>query len=89
MMLDEKEYAVVDELYGKLVRTITEDRVKIKQQLIDYYFHLTGEQDSNPNSIIHHRIALYGPPCEVCGKPYRTSQASFCAACGHKREITT
>ncbi len=54
-----------------------------------YHFNLTGEMDTNPNSIIHHRIALYGPPCENCSKHYRTAGASFCAACGHKKEPNT
>ena len=85
-MLNEEEYAIAAELYGKIISNTsansTEERNK---ELVDYYFNLTGEMDTNPNSIIHHRIALYGPPCENCGKPYRTTKASFCAACGHKR----
>lgn len=88
-MLDEKEFAIASELYGKLVRTLSDDRIEIRQQLIDYYFNLTGERDLNPNSIIHHRIAMYGPPCENCGKPYRTKHASFCADCGNKRDISS
>lgn len=58
------------------------------KELVDYYFNLTGEKDSNPNSIMHHRIALYGSPCENFGKPFRTPKASFCAAFGHKKMKT-
>ncbi len=88
-MLDEEEYAIAYELYGKIIRnTSANSKEERNKELVDYYFNLTGERDTNPNSIIHHRIALYGPLCENCGKPYRTSKASFCAACGHKRDAT-
>jgi len=86
-MLNEEEYAIADELFGKMIRNLSANSLEERnKEIIDYYYNLTGEMDSNPNSIMHHRIKLYGPPCEKCGKPYRTSEASFCAACGHKRE---
>jgi hypothetical protein len=89
-MLDEDEYAIAYDLYGKIFRNISANsREERNKDIVEYYFNLTGEKDTNPNSIIHHRIALYGPPCEKCGKPYRTPKASFCASCGHKRGITT
>ena len=55
------------------------------KDLIDYYEEITGERYDNPNAIMHHIVDMYGPPCENCGKPYRTSKATFCAACGNKR----
>jgi hypothetical protein len=66
------------------------ERDKRIQTLLDYYKEITGETETNPNAIMHHMVDLYGPPCEKCGKPYRTKQASFCAACGNKRtsEVT-
>lgn len=86
-MLDEEEYQIAYELYGRLLSDKFGNTIKERSKdLIEYYFNLTGEMDTTPNSIMHHRIALYGPPCESCGKPYRTNQASFCAACGHKRD---
>lgn len=53
--------------------------------LLDYYFEVTGFQETEPNAIMHHRIEQYGPPCESCGKPYRTKQAKLCTSCGHNR----
>ena len=86
-MLDEDEYAIALELYGRMFKKDAKGSMAERgKEIVDYYFNLTGEMDTNPNSIIHHRIALYGPPCENCGKPYRTDKASFCAACGHRRE---
>ncbi|THU32541.1 hypothetical protein FAM09_27515 [Niastella caeni] len=55
--------------------------------LIDYYKEITGVEESHPNVIMHHIVETYGPPCEKCGKPYRTSKASFCAGCGNKRKL--
>jgi hypothetical protein len=86
-MLSEEEYAIAYKLYSKIFTNLsTNNREERNRELVDYYYKLTGEMDTNPNSIMHHRIALYGPPCENCGKPYRTPNASLCAACGHKRE---
>jgi hypothetical protein len=55
------------------------------KEAMDHYNKLTGANETNQNAIMHHRIELYGPDCERCGKPYRSPKASFCAACGHKR----
>jgi hypothetical protein len=46
------------------------------------YEQLTGFRETNPNAVFHHVASQYGPPCETCGKPLRTPNASFCAACG-------
>tara|TARA_R110002050_G_C8657940_1_gene490836 strand:+ start:346 stop:648 length:303 start_codon:yes stop_codon:yes gene_type:complete len=86
-MLDEEEYAIAHKLYGKAFErresgTTREQRFK---PMLDYYKEVTGFEETEPNAIMHHRIAQYGPPCENCGKPYRTPKASFCAACGNKR----
>lgn len=82
-MLDEEEFKKAAELYKLAFRPGSMDE-RFKP-LRDYYKDVTGWDESNPNAIMHHEIALYGPPCENCGKPYRTPKASFCAACGHKR----
>ena len=49
------------------------------------YERLTGFRETNPMAIWHHRASLYGPPCHECGRPLRTPQARFCAACGTSR----
>ena len=86
-MLNEDEHRMASKLYrhgfetGKCNMT-RQERFKA---LLEYYKELTEYDETEPNAIMHHRIELYGPPCENCSKPYRTPKASFCAACGHKR----
>jgi hypothetical protein len=87
-MLDEEEYQKAYVLYGKGFNNSSvslSNREERFKELLDYYFELTGFRETEPNAIMHHRIEQYGPPCERCGKPYRTKQATFCADCGHKR----
>ena len=87
-MLDEKEYQKAYLLYVEGVKNYDVSLKNIRERfkkLLDYYYEVTGFKETEPNAIMHHRIAEYGPPCESCGKPYRTQQATFCAACGHKR----
>jgi hypothetical protein len=86
-MLDEEEFAIASKLYSEMFKDINnlgsiENRSK---PLLDYYKSVTGEEETNANAVMHHRIAQYGSLCEKCGKPYRTPQASFCAACGNKK----
>ncbi len=54
-------------------------------EALDLYERLTGYRETNPSAIYHHQVSLYGPPCKACGKPLRTPEASFCAACGARR----
>ena len=88
-MLDEKEFEIAANLYRLGFKNAEETRSERFKPLLDYYNELTGDVETEPNAIMHHRIAQYGPPCENCGKPYRTPQASFCAACGSRRTQTT
>jgi hypothetical protein len=82
-MLDEDEFKKAKELYSLGFKSTQSDRFK---PLLDYYNELTGFGETNPNTIMHHEIALYGPICENCGKPYRTPLATFCVSCGNKRK---
>lgn len=84
-MLDEREFKVAAELYSHGMRTKEGTRKERFKPLLDYYFKITGEVETEPNAVMHHSIDLYGPPCENCEKPYRTPKASFCAACGQVR----
>lgn len=82
-MLEDAELPKARELYSVAFKSAHQNRF---QPLLDYYEQVTGFKETNPNAVMHHFVALYGPPCEVCSKPYRTSKASFCAACGNKRK---
>src|SRR5262245_7423505 len=97
-MLDEEEFASVEALYDKAVRTLKQELrwvppeerdhfiVQQYQPVIDAYRGLTGYTDPiNPHYLMHHRISIYGPLCEQCGKPLRTPKATYCAACGGTR----
>jgi len=86
-MLDEEEFAIAAELYSDAFRARGKTREERFKPMLDYYFEVTGFRETEPNAIMHHRIAQHGPPCEKCGKPYRTPRASFCAACGNKRNV--
>lgn len=93
-MLDEKEFEIIDNLYSQGFSATKEFRQKHNLPLencsINERFHLvcekykemTGFTENNHNAIMHHRISIYGEPCKNCGKPLRTPQANFCAACG-------
>lgn len=93
-MLDEDEYSLVYPLYSQYMNSVkdfrTQHRTKLGETQIDELFRplreeyarLTGMIDCHQNAIMHHRISVYGKPCENCGKPLRTPHAAFCAACG-------
>jgi hypothetical protein len=84
-MLDDEEFAVASKLYREAFGFGKSGSVNERMQpVVDYYEKLTGLR-TIPNAIMHHQISQYGQECESCGKPYRTPQASFCAACGNKK----
>jgi len=92
-MLDEDEYAEALKLYGEGITATKEFRelwnlplLSAKREdrfrpLLDTYERLTGIKETNPAAIMHHRLSLYGPPCERCNKPLRTPKAKLCGAC--------
>jgi hypothetical protein len=45
------------------------------------YERITGIPETNINALYHHVISLYGPPCQLCGKPLRTPRAMVCGFC--------
>jgi hypothetical protein len=95
-MLDEVEWTRVTNLWRdgkhKLVRSSSHGSARTdpimteaNQAMLDEYARITRYVETNPSALWHHRLSLYGPPCEACGKPLRTPTAAFCAACGHLR----
>ena len=95
-MLDEDEWQRVAPLLTADIRGIkayrTEHRASLGEALKNAqlagrteYERITGFHSENPNSIWHHRVTLYGPPCNFCEKPLRTPRARHCAACGRER----
>jgi hypothetical protein len=92
-MLGEEEFAEMWRVYGEGISATKEFRqrwniplVGIHRELqfkplLDRYEQLTGVRETNPNAVMHHRLALYGPPCKRCGKPLRTPKAKLCGAC--------
>ena len=98
-MLDEGEWTRIEPLLGVVIRDFMGERRKtgvglaeaqakgiFGRRALAFYRELTGFEETNINTIWHHRLALYGPPCSHCGKPLRTPQAKLCAACGRFRE---
>lgn len=95
-MLDEAEFAIISKTHKLSLESVRSSREKhgtslaqspmemLLAPICQAYTELTGFEETNANAVWHHRISLYGPPCEACGKPLRTPQASFCAECGHR-----
>jgi len=93
-MLDEDEYEEVRELYSQCMKATKEFREKhglplskidMKERfkpVCDAYERLTGRKETVANAVMHHRIALYGPPCTKCGRVLRTSKSNKCFECG-------
>ena len=92
-MLDEGEFASVRGLYAEAIRATKAFRQAegtfLSETPADDFFRpvreryeeLTGVRGCDQNAIAHHRLALYGEPCRVCGKPLRTPKAKLCGAC--------
>ena len=99
-MLDEGEYQVIADLYSQGIKATKEFRerhnIPLEQcsieerfvPLLKKYREITGYEETVANAVMHHRISLYGPPCQGCGKPLRSPKAAFCGACGKGKQIT-
>ena len=93
-MLTDQEWAIMEPALTQAIADVqtyrTAQNVSLGEAMthglgktaLAVYQELTGFAETNPDAIWHHRISIYGPPCHSCGKPLRTPQATFCAACG-------
>lgn len=93
-MLDEAEFELIHQVYWNCIRAVKNDRIENHLPLskVDFWKHyrpvreayssMTGAPEMHHDAIMYHRLALYGPPCENCGKPLRTPKAKMCVACG-------
>jgi hypothetical protein len=92
-MLDEAEYSIIRDLHTQAVRrgkasAVNLDRAAIDalfSPVLDAYERITGCRDVKIDAVMHHRLSLFGPPCNRCAKPLRTPRAAYCAACGSLR----
>jgi hypothetical protein len=95
-MLTEDEWRQVERLllggFGSIIdvrkraKERSQEFKQHEQTACDRYFELTGERESKPEMLWHHRLSIYGPECRKCGHLLRTPKASFCANCGEKAE---
>ncbi|HIP78526.1 MAG TPA: hypothetical protein EYH07_08715 [Kiloniellaceae bacterium] len=93
-MLDEQEWEEIEPLLRRAMDQTKRYRAQhgvslaeatqkgYGQAALERYFEITGFRETNPNALWHRRLSDLGPPCSACGKPLRTPQATFCAACG-------
>ena len=58
------------------------------RQALAAYERITGARETNPDTLFHHRLSLFGPPCTVCNQLLRTPRARLCASCGAERFVT-
>jgi hypothetical protein len=82
-MLDDDEFRQVMALLpkGKPDIRTREDYHAMFAPMLAEYERITGFRVTNPNPVFHHFLALYGPPCQYCGKPLRTRHAKLCGSC--------
>ena len=101
-MLDESEWAEFEPLLanaiGQTKRYRAERRVSLAEarakgygrEALERYSQITtGFRETNTDALWHHRLNLFDPPCNACGKPLRTPRAKRCAACGATVENPT
>jgi hypothetical protein len=96
-MLSEEEWSLVEPRLSTMVAhikqyrdergcSLEEARQLAGSEALALYEKLNGFKESNANALYHHRLGMYGPACDACGKPLRTPQARFCAMCGTERK---
>ena len=97
-MLEEHEWPELEVALSEGVEKVKRDRQEQNKTLdeigdiatrfkkaLEVYERITGYKETVHEVLRHHRVSLYGPPCEACGKPLRTPRAKRCVACGMER----
>ena len=91
-MLTEAEWAQVEPLLSNAIERIqryrqvhgcslAEAQRHHGEEALALYEAITGFRETNASALRHHRLSLFGPPCQACGLPLRTAHA----ACGAAR----
>jgi hypothetical protein len=95
-MLDETEFALIQEAYSagtrkvKLARALDDrplsqsDEAAVLSDVAARYIEMTGVSDVDPREILKHRLSRLGPPCAKCGKERRSPHAKKCVECGYE-----
>ena len=66
-MLDEDEFAEIADLYARPhseAASSSRDPTSLWEPMLDRYEEMTGFRETNPNAIMHHRLAMYGLPSD-------------------------
>jgi predicted RNase H-like HicB family nuclease len=93
-MLEKREWKRFDSVYTACISAAKEltgqgkskaEASACLQPALDKWFEMTDYRETDFWNLWHHQVEQYGKPCSKCGKPLRTPEASFCAACGEKR----
>lgn len=97
IMLDEAEFEQFSKVYMEGIRATKKYRKDtgfglrealeqdFMQPAVEKFEEITGTKvDCSVDHLRKHRLSDYGDPCRKCGKPLRTPQARFCAACGER-----
>jgi hypothetical protein len=74
-MLDEPEFENIKSMLW------ADPLVTRAERICAEYERVTGLRETNVSAIFHHRLSMYGEPCQYCCKPLRTPQARLCGNC--------
>jgi hypothetical protein len=93
-MLDEQEFASIQEAHQAAAQEVKHARVRenrpltkadeaaISSAVTARYSALTGISNADHREILRHRLSRLGPPCARCGKELRSPRAKECLECG-------
>ena len=84
-MLEDHEWASIEACWRAAQQGRTDGEAPGGDPLIEVlaaYNRITGADETNPATVWHHRVSLYGAACTHCGRPLRTPTAKLCASCG-------